>query len=104
MAVTTVRELAEQTKMPVERLLAQLGDAGVNVADADAPISADEKKQWLEHLQGKPKKGSLGLGGSKKISLKRKEQTELKVAGARGARAKTINVEVRKKLMSRSKK
>lgn len=97
MAVTTVRELAEQTKMPVERLLAQLGDAGVNVADADAPISADEKKQWLEHLQGKPKKGSLGLGGSKKISLKRKEQTELKVAGARGARAKTINVEVRKK-------
>lgn len=97
MAVTTVRELAEQTKMPVERLLAQLGEAGVKVANADAPISTDEKNQWLEHLQGKPKRGSLGLGGSKKISLKRKEQSELKVAGQRGARSKTIAVEVRKK-------
>lgn len=97
MAVTSVRELAEQTKMPVERLLAQLGEAGVVVADADAQISDDEKKQWLEHLQGKPKGGSLGLGGSKKISLKRKEQSELKVAGQRGARSKTIAVEVRKK-------
>lgn len=98
MAVTTVRELAEQTKMPVERLLAQLGEAGVSVADEDAPISAEEKNQWLEHLQGKPKRGSLGLaGGGKKLSLKRKEQSELKVAGSRGARSKTIAVEVRKK-------
>ncbi len=97
MAVTTVRELAEQTKTPVERLLAQLGEAGVKVTDADAPISADEKKQWLEHLQGKPKRSAIGLAGSKKITLKRKEQTELKVAPSRGAKGKTINVEVRKK-------
>ncbi len=97
MAATTVRELAEQTKTPVERLMAQLGEAGVKVDNADAPISAEEKKQWLEHLQGKPKRSSLALGDSKKITLKRKEQTELKVAPSRGARAKTINVEVRKK-------
>ena len=97
MAVTTVRELADQTKMPVERLLAQLGEAGVKVADADAPISAEEKKQWLDHLQ-KPKRSALGLGGGGgKITLKRKEQSELKVSPGRGGRARTVNVEVRKK-------
>ncbi len=98
MAATTVRELADQTKMPVERLLAQLTEAGVKVEDSDTPISVEDKNKWLEHLQGKPARSALGLGGGKgKMSLKRKEQTELKVTPGRGARTKTINVEVRKK-------
>ena len=98
MAVTTVRELAEQTKTPVDRLLAQLADAGVKIDNADAEINADQKRQWLEHLQSGSARRSLGTGGgARKLSLKRKEQSELKVTPGRGQRTKTIAVEVRKK-------
>lgn len=95
MSVTTVQELAEQTKTPVDRLLAQLKDAGLNVADGDATIDDDAKRQWLEHLQSK--RASLTVGGARKLSVKRKEQSELKVTPGRGQRTKTIAVEVRKK-------
>ncbi len=98
MAVTTVRELAEQTKTPVDRLLAQLADAGVKIDNADAEINADQKRQWLEHLQSGSARRSLSTGGgARKLSLKRKEQSELKVTPGRGQRTKTIAVEVRKK-------
>lgn len=97
MAVTTVRDLAEQTRTPVDRLLAQLADAGVKIDNADAEINPDQKRQWLEHLQGQSDRPSLKMGGARKLSIKRKEQSELKVTPGRGQRTKTINVEVRKK-------
>nr|MBV6630333.1 translation initiation factor IF-2 [Oceanococcus sp. HetDA_MAG_MS8] len=97
MAVTTVRDLAEQTRTPVDRLLAQLADAGVKIDNADAEINPDQKRQWLEHLQGQSDRPSLKVGGARKLSIKRKEQSELKVTPGRGQRTKTINVEVRKK-------
>lgn len=97
MAVTTVRDLAEQTRTPVDRLLAQLAEAGVKIDNADAEINPDQKRQWLEHLQGQSDRPSLKVGGARKLSIKRKEQSELKVTPGRGQRTKTINVEVRKK-------
>lgn len=95
MSVTTVKELAEQTKTPVDRLLAQLKEAGLDVANGDAEITDEQKRKWLEHLQSK--RASLKVGGARKLSIKRKEQSELKVTPGRGQRAKTIAVEVRKK-------
>ena len=99
MAVTTVRDLAEQTRTPVDRLLAQLAEAGVSIKDADSEINAEQKRQWLEHLQGGNSRPALKVGGdgARKLSSKRKEQSELKVTPGRGQRTKTIAVEVRKK-------
>ncbi len=95
MSVTTVKELAEQTKTPVDRLLAQLKEAGLDVADGEAQIDDEQKRKWLEHLQGK--RASLKVGAGRKLTVKRKEQSELKVTPGRGQRTKTIAVEVRKK-------
>ncbi|MBK1647906.1 translation initiation factor IF-2 [Rhabdochromatium marinum] len=53
----TVRQLANTVGIPVERLLTQLRDADIQVADAEATITEQEKKQLLGFLRrshGKP--------------------------------------------------
>ncbi len=93
MAEVTVREFAEDVGIPVERLLTQLGDAGLQVADAEAKITDKDKHQLLEHLRQAHSKGGQD---PKKITLKRKSVSELKVGGG-SSKGKTVSVEVRKK-------
>ena len=89
MAEVTVKELAQVVGTPVERLLQQMREAGLSHTAAEQAVSDDEKQTLLTFL-----KSSHGDSGSepKKITLKRKTVSTLKVAGS-----KTVNVEVRKK-------
>jgi translation initiation factor IF-2 len=95
MAEVTVSQFAEVLKVPVDRLLVQLDQAGIKVGGPDDRISDDAKLELLTHLRRSH--GSEEDGGSpRKITLKRKTQSELKLASVQG-RARTVNVEVRRK-------
>jgi translation initiation factor IF-2 len=95
MAEVTVSQFAEVLKVPVDRLLVQLDQAGIKVGGPDDRISDDAKLELLTHLRRSH--GSDEDGGSpRKITLKRKTQSELKLASVQG-RARTVNVEVRRK-------
>ncbi|HKD55257.1 MAG TPA: translation initiation factor IF-2, partial [Steroidobacteraceae bacterium] len=79
-----------------DRLLVQLDQAGIKVSGPDARITDDAKLELLTHLRrthGSEDTG--GDGAPRKITLKRKTQSELKLASAQG-RARTVNVEVRR--------
>ena len=100
MAQVTVQQLAEVVGTPVDKLLEQLKDAGLSFSDPDQEISDSEKLQLLEHLrQSKGAKLGGGAGDGKKITLRRKSTSQLKVSGGQGRSAgtKTVSVEVRRK-------
>jgi translation initiation factor IF-2 len=111
MTEVTVKQFAEVVGVPTDRLLTQLGEAGLEVTDENATISDSEKTRLLEFLrQSHGKRSSLSVGGASKITLKRKTQSELRATvpagrgpAGRGAlrtarpEAKTVTVEVRKK-------
>ncbi len=94
--MVTVQDFAKELGRPVEELLTQLKDAGVTVAGATAELSADSKVALLNYLQQKSG-GATAANEPRRITLKRKETTELRMGGGRGAPAKTISIEVRKK-------
>ncbi len=94
MADVSVKSLAETVGTPVERLLGQLVEAGVGAKSADDLISPAEKVKLLTFLRESHGRGSTATS-TKKVTLKRKTLTTLKVGGQ--GRGKTVNVEVRKK-------
>lgn len=99
MAEVTVKQFAEVVGIPIERLLTQLGEAGLPKKNATDNISDNEKLKLLTHLRqihGKDTTEEATLSDPKKITLKRKTQSEIRVPNSQG-RAKTITVEVRKK-------
>jgi translation initiation factor IF-2 len=51
MAEVTVSQFAEVLKVPVDRLLVQLDQAGIKVAGPEDPISDDAKLELLTHLR-----------------------------------------------------
>ncbi len=94
MAEVTVSQFAQVLKVPVDRLLVQLDQAGIKVAGPDDRISDEAKLELLTHLRrshGSEEEGSA----PRKITLRRKTQSELKLASNQG-RARTVNVEVRR--------
>ena len=96
MADVTVTEFADVLKVPVDRLLVQLGEAGVTVHGADATISDDAKLELLTHLRRSHGRKDPGASAPTKITLQRKSQSELRLGGGQG-RVRTVNVEVRRK-------
>ncbi len=97
MSEVTVKQFSEVLGIPADRLLKQLVEAGMKVKDADAKISEDEKVLLLTFLRkSHGKSDAPSFGEPKKITLKRKTQTELHLTGSQG-RGKTVAVEVRKK-------
>ncbi|MDJ0656880.1 MAG: translation initiation factor IF-2 [Xanthomonadales bacterium] len=96
MSQVTVKQLAEVVGIPVERLIEQLGEAGMQVSDPEQSISNKEKTDLLNFLRKRHGKDKKDLGGPNKVTLKRRSHEELKVSAGTG-RAKTVNVEVRKK-------
>jgi translation initiation factor IF-2 len=96
MAEVTVSQFAEVLKVPVDRLLVQLDQAGIKVDGPEARISDDAKLELLTHLRRSHGSEADSDGAPRKITLKRKTQSELKLASAQG-RARTVNVEVRRK-------
>ena len=97
MADVTVAQFAEVLKVPVDRLLQQLDQAGIRVDGAEDMISEDAKHELLTHLRRAHGRDEAQVDASpRKITLRRKSQSELKLAGSQG-RARTVNVEVRSK-------
>ncbi|ABC28111.1 translation initiation factor IF-2 [Hahella chejuensis KCTC 2396] len=92
MAEVTIKQLAEDVGAPVERLLKQMVDAGLEKRGEGDIVTDSEKQKLLAFL-----KQSHGESFSepKKITLKRKTTTTLKASGTGANRS--INVEVRKK-------
>ncbi len=100
MTDVTVRQFADVVGLPVERLLTQLGEAGLAISDADEKITDKEKVQLLNYLRkSHGKSESTGaVAQPKKITLKRKTHSELRTVSSRsGSASKTVSVEVRKK-------
>ena len=97
MANVTAKQLSEVIGISVEKLLDQLNTAGVQVSGEEDPISDEDKLKLLESLRSSH--GKEEPSGPKKITLRRKSKSELRVAGTSGRNTttKTINVEIRKK-------
>ncbi len=97
MADVTVAQFAEVLKVPVDRLLQQLDQAGIKVESAEDMISEDAKHELLTHLRrSHGRDDGQADAAPRKITLRRKSQSELKLASPQG-RARTVNVEVRSK-------
>jgi translation initiation factor IF-2 len=93
MAVTTVAQFAAELDRPATTLLEQLQSAGVVKQSAEDVLTEGDKERLLTFLRS-----AHGTAGAerKKITLTRKSTSEIKQADASG-RARTIQVEVRKK-------
>ena len=94
MASNNVAQFATELKMPADLLLKQLKAAGVEKSSADDQLSKEDKDKLLGHLR--KVHGAGADGEKKKITLTRKETTEIKQADSSG-KSRTIQVEVRKK-------
>ena len=92
MAEVTVSQLAKTVGASVDRLLAQMKEAGLDHESGDQLVSDEDKQKLLAHLKS-------SHGGStaapKRITLKRKTIGTVKATGSQGK--KTVSVEVRKK-------
>jgi translation initiation factor IF-2 len=101
MAEVTVKQFAEVVGISVDRLLMQLGEAGLAAKAPADTITENEKSQLLSHLRrirGRTDEGSEPT----RITLKRKTVSELKIPLDRTHSRvrpgiKTVNVEFRKK-------
>jgi translation initiation factor IF-2 len=94
MASNNVAQFATELKMPADLLLTQLRNAGVEKSSASDELSKADKDKLLDHLRRAH--GVAPDREKKKITLTRKETTEIKQADATG-KSRTIQVEVRKK-------
>src|SRR5690606_21418316 len=93
MAQMSVAQFASELKMPATALLEQLQKAGVSKSAADDSLTETDKARLLEYLR----KSHGGEAETKsKITLTRKQTSEIKAADSTG-KARTIQVEVRKK-------
>ncbi|MEE4276981.1 MAG: translation initiation factor IF-2 [Halieaceae bacterium] len=96
MAQVTVQQLAETVGAPVERLLAQMKDAGLPHKGAEESVSDEDKKTLLAFLKrSHGESAAAAAAGPKRITLKRKTLSTLRAGSGTGK--KTVNVEVRKK-------
>jgi translation initiation factor IF-2 len=92
MANVTVEQLAKEIGTPVDRLVSQLADSGVNKSATDS-VSQEEKESLLDHL--KKQHCDDSTANPSKMTLSRKKKSTL-VLG-HGSKAKSVQVEVRKK-------
>ncbi len=94
MSKKTVGQLAEIVKIPLDRLLVQLKEAGVSATRAEDEITEEEKTKLLAHLR--QRHGTEAENSPSRVVLKRRKVSELKQSSVPGSATKTISVEVRK--------
>ncbi len=92
MAQMNVSQLAAELKMPATALLEQLVRAGVSKTASQDMLTEQDKTRLLDYLR----KAHGESGPKAKITLTRKQTSEIKAADSTG-KARTIQVEVRKK-------
>ena len=80
MSEVTVNQLATTVGIPVERLLAQLHEAGISASDGEARLSEQEKVQLLGYLRRSHGKAEPegGTTAPSRVTLKRKSVSELR--------------------------
>jgi len=101
MSTITIKAFAEQIGIEAERVVKQLGDAGVSGKSVDDSLTDGEKRQLLEFLQ---KSSSSAAGtpvstpssGRGKISLKKKTTSEIQQTSKTGI-ARTVQVQTKKR-------
>ncbi|WP_047535382.1 translation initiation factor IF-2 [Methylotenera sp. N17] len=93
MAQSTVAQFAAELGLPTTLLLEQLKSAGVNKTTVEDRLDEADKTALLEYLR---KEHGAAQTPKSKITLTRKQNTEIKKTDSSG-RARTIQVEVRKK-------
>ncbi|MCW8925424.1 MAG: translation initiation factor IF-2, partial [Xanthomonadales bacterium] len=98
MSQVTVSQLAEVLGVSVEKLIDQMRKADIDLTSADATVSNNDKKKLLAHLRSSHGKSESDATAPRKVTLKRKSVSELRIQGS-GPRAstKTVNVEFRKR-------
>ncbi|MDF7681848.1 translation initiation factor IF-2 [Enterobacteriaceae bacterium ESL0689] len=89
MTDVTIKALAAEFKISVDRLIQQFADAGVHKS-ADDSVTAQEKQTLLTHLNREH--GSA----PDKLTLQRKTRSTLNIPGI-GGKSKSVQIEVRKK-------
>ncbi len=92
MSQVTVEQLAATVGASVDRLLAQMKEAGLPHSDAEQDVSEEDKQELLAFLK---RSHGESTAAPKRITLKRKTLSTLRTSGSQGK--KTVNVEVRKK-------
>ena len=92
MALMTVSQFATELKMPAPTLLEQLAKAGVSKQESNDPLSEQDKTRLLDYLR----KSHGDAAPKAKITLTRKQTSEIRASDSTG-KARTIQVEVRKK-------
>ncbi|HEY0231799.1 MAG TPA: translation initiation factor IF-2 [Dokdonella sp.] len=101
MSDVTIKQLAKVLGTPIDKLLTQLGEAGMKFNDPEQVISSTEKVKLLGFLRrthGKNEAPVETNAAPRQVTLKRRTVSEITVVpGQRGASAKTVNVEVRQK-------
>jgi translation initiation factor IF-2 len=99
MSEVTVRQLADTVGVPLERLISQLGEAGLAANGADDVLSDDEKLKLLSHLRGAHGKQKESTESPKRVTLKRRSLGELRQSRTTpsGRTTKAVSVEVRKR-------
>jgi translation initiation factor IF-2 len=101
MPEVTVKQYADVIGVPVERLLVQLQEAGLAEKSPEDMINDDEKSELLGYLRRKH--GKDDSSEPRKITLRRKSVSEIKVPASTSGRdrvknrSKTISVEFRKR-------
>ena len=93
MAQTTIEQSATELKMQAGALLEQLAAAGVGTKKAGDNLTEQDKTRLLDYLR---KQHGAAADPKKRITLTRKQTSEIKAPDASG-KARTIQVEVRKK-------
>jgi translation initiation factor IF-2 len=94
MADVTVKQLAQDAGIPVERLLSQLQSAGLPITEQGQPVSEEQKRALLSHLKsGQVQEASPA---AERITLRRKSVSQMTL-GQDAQRGKTVNIEIRKK-------
>jgi translation initiation factor IF-2 len=92
MAQTTVEQFAKELKLTPDMLIEQLKSSGVAKTDSGETLTEDDKARLLAYLQ----ESHGHKDEKKKITLMRKQTSEIKKSDATG-KARTIQIEVRKK-------
>ncbi|MGB5291630.1 MAG: translation initiation factor IF-2 [Lysobacterales bacterium] len=97
MSQVTVAQLAEVLGISVDKLIDQMSKANIALTSGDDAVSNDDKKKLLAHLRSSHGKSESDATAPRKVTLKRKSMSELRIQGS-GPRAstKTVNVEFRK--------
>src|SRR3989441_4645663 len=88
---TTIEQFATELKMPAGALLEQLSAAGVGGKREGDKLTEQDKTRLLDYLRKQH-----GGDGKKRITLTRKQTSEIKASDSSG-KSRTIQVEVRKK-------